>query len=53
MDEDIRRAIIDGTDTGGLFALAQKKGLQTLTQDGREKVRAGLVAPEELLKAIA
>lgn len=52
-DEEMRRMIIEGASAQQLFASVQKKGFRTLQEDGIEKVRAGLVAPEELLKAIA
>ncbi|MBI4224989.1 MAG: type II/IV secretion system protein [Candidatus Sungbacteria bacterium] len=52
-DEEIRRMIIEGASPQQLFAAAQRKGFRTLHEDGIEKVRAGLITPEELLKAIA
>ena len=50
VDEDIRSAILRGSDASGLHALAIKKGMYTLYDDGLRKVAAGITSLDEVLR---
>ncbi len=47
-DEEIAAAIRRGADQGELFRLARAAGFRTMSEDGVEKVRAGLTTREEV-----
>ena len=50
IDEDIRSAILRGSDASSLHALAIKKGMYTLYDDGLRKVAAGITSLDEVLR---
>lgn len=50
LDDEIRTMILQKPDTGALRALARKKGLRLLREDGWDKVLQGLTTVEELFR---
>lgn len=50
MDDEIRHRIMDRPDIAQLRALARKKGMRPLRDDGWRKVLAGLTSVEELFR---
>ncbi|MEO7392689.1 MAG: ATPase, T2SS/T4P/T4SS family [Ramlibacter sp.] len=50
LDDQMRRAILDGKDESELHALAARTGMLTLYEDGLRKVAAGATCLEELLR---
>lgn len=52
VERDIRRAIMNRTSTLELREIATKHGMRTLWQDGMEKLRQGLIAPEEAARVL-
>ena len=50
IDEQMRKAILEGSDESELHALAARTGMLTLYEDGLRKVAAGTTCMEELLR---
>ena len=50
VDEEIRRAITSGADSETIKAIAVKKGMKTLLENGLEKVRQGITTLEEVMR---
>ena len=50
MDDEIRRLIVNGADSGSIFSKAQSLGMRTLRQDGLQKVLAGQTTFEEVMR---
>ena len=50
MDDEIRHRVMDRPDIAQLRALARKKGMKPLREDGWRKVLAGLTSVEELFR---
>ncbi|WP_460509693.1 type II secretion system ATPase GspE [Hydrogenophaga soli] len=50
LDDDLRRAILDGADAGTLHAKAQTSGMLSLYEDGLRKVAAGETSLDEVLR---
>ncbi|MBR6975813.1 MAG: type II secretion system protein GspE, partial [Ottowia sp.] len=50
IDEEIRSAILRGSDASSLHTLAIKKGMYTLYDDGLRKVAAGITSLDEVLR---
>ncbi len=50
IDEQMRKAILEGSDESELHALAARTGMLTLYEDGLRKVAAGATCMEELLR---
>lgn len=50
IDEELRSAILRGSDASSLHALAIKKGMYTLYDDGLRKVAAGITSLDEVLR---
>jgi general secretion pathway protein E len=50
LDDDLRRAIIDGRDANVLNALATERGMLSLFEDGLRKVAAGVTTLDELAR---
>ncbi len=50
IDEEMRSAILRGSDAGSLHALAIKKGMHTLYDDGLRKVAVGITSLDEVLR---
>ena len=51
VDQELQRMILNNASAGEIEAVAQKKGLKTLREDGLKKVYAGVTTPEEVLRA--
>ena len=51
-DEALRELIYDGTRSAALRAAAMQQGLISLARDGIEKVRAGIISIEEVLRTV-
>lgn len=52
VERDIRRAIMERTGSSQLRDIAIQQGMRTLWQDGLEKLRQGLIAPEEVARVL-
>lgn len=50
IDEQMRKAILEGKDESELHALAARTGMLTLYEDGLRKVASGVTCLEELLR---
>ncbi|MDP8215229.1 MAG: type II secretion system ATPase GspE [Candidatus Euphemobacter frigidus] len=50
VDEDIRRMILERTNTGEIKKVALKKGMLTLRMDGARKVVEGITTIEEVIR---
>lgn len=50
VDEELRRAFLQGASDEELKRLAMQNGMQTIEQDGLQKARAGLTSLEEVLR---
>jgi len=50
LDDEIQRAILDGSDANQLRELARAKGMATLYEDGMRKVREGHTSIDEVLR---
>ena len=50
LDADMHEAIVGGADATSLHALARRKGMYTLFEDGLRKVAAGVTSMEELMR---
>ena len=50
VDEEIRRAITSEADSETIKAIAVKKGMKTLLENGLEKVRQGITTLEEVMR---
>ena len=50
LDDDIQRAILDGSDANKLREIARAKGMATLYEDGMRKVLAGQTSIDEVLR---
>ncbi len=49
VDDDIRRAIIEGKSAAEIKAMARKKGMKTLREDGIKKALSGITTLEEVM----
>ncbi len=52
MNDDFRQLISEGYQESKLFEMARLGGLQTLLEDGLEKVRRGITTLDELLRVV-
>ncbi len=52
IDEDIRDAILTGKSHNDLMALARSKGMQTLEENAKQKVRDGITSIEEVHRVL-
>ncbi|PXF59751.1 MAG: type II secretion system protein GspE [Deltaproteobacteria bacterium] len=50
VDDEIRRLIVKGADSGSILSKARSLGLRTLRQDGLQKVLAGQTTFEEVMR---
>jgi general secretion pathway protein E len=50
IDEDIRKLILQASDSNQVRELARKNGMRTLLEDGAGKVKAGLTTLSEVLR---
>ena len=50
IDDEIQRAILDGSDANQLREVARAKGMATLYEDGMRKVLAGQTSIDEVLR---
>lgn len=50
VDDDIRRQIVQGADSGSILSRARSLGMRTLRQDGLQKVLAGQTTFEEVMR---
>ena len=50
LDDDIQRAILDGSDANQLREVARAKGMATLYEDGMRKVLVGQTSIDEVLR---
>ena len=50
VDEDIRRMVLERTNTGEIKKAALKKGMLTLRMDGARKVVEGITTIEEVIR---
>ncbi len=50
MDDEIRRLIVKGADSGSILSKARSLGMRTLRQDGLQKVLAGQTTFEEVMR---
>lgn len=50
VDDDIRRLIVKGADSGSILSMARSLGMRTLRQDGLQKVLAGQTTFEEVMR---
>jgi general secretion pathway protein E len=50
LDDEIQRAILDGSDANQLREVARAKGMATLYEDGMRKVLAGQTSLDEVLR---
>ena len=50
LDDEIQRAILDGSDANQLREIARAKGMATLYEDGMRKVLAGQTSIDEVLR---
>jgi general secretion pathway protein E len=50
LDDQVRRAILDGSDANALNAIAARAGMLSLYEDGLRKVVAGKTSLDELLR---
>jgi general secretion pathway protein E len=50
LDDEIQRAILDGSDANQLREVARAKGMATLYEDGMRKVLAGQTSIDEVLR---
>ncbi len=50
IDETIRKLILSDADARTLQQAARQQGMRTLTEDGWDKVRAGITTVAELLR---
>ncbi|MBI4365969.1 MAG: type II/IV secretion system protein [Deltaproteobacteria bacterium] len=52
IDEEIQRLILKGAAAGEIKKAAIQQGRQTLWDDGREKIIAGLTTPDEVMRVV-
>jgi len=50
VDDEIRRLIVKGADSGSILSKAKSLGMRTLRQDGLQKVLAGQTTFEEVMR---
>ena len=50
IDDDIRALIMKETDSNTIKAMAVKRGMKTLRQDGAGKVMAGITTVDEVIR---
>ena len=50
MDDELRREIMRRADSNALRAIARRRGLRSLKEDGWLKVKAGVTTPEEVFR---
>jgi len=50
VDEDIRRMILQRTNTGEIKKVALEKGMLTLRMSGAQKVAEGITTVEEVIR---
>ena len=50
VDDEIRRLIVKGADSGSILSKARSLGMRTLRQDGLQKVLAGQTTFEEVMR---
>ena len=48
VDDDIRRAISQKASSGEIAAIAQRKGMRPIMDDGMEKVKLGITTEAEV-----
>ena len=53
LTDEMRKEIVHGVEIEELRALAKKAGLQTMREDGREKVLAGETTWEEVRRMLS
>ncbi len=49
---EMRSAIARGAEHGEIMAAARRQGMQTMLEDGRNKILRGLTTPEEVIRAV-
>ncbi|MEM4407256.1 MAG: GspE/PulE family protein [Candidatus Caldarchaeum sp.] len=49
---EMRSAIARGAEHGEIMAAARRQGMQTMLEDGRNKILQGLTTPEEVIRAV-
>ncbi len=52
MSDKLRSAIIQQPKLSEISAFAQEEGMQSLVQDGLDKLRAGIISFEEMIRAL-
>ena len=50
VDDDIRRVILQGSDSSTIRAVADKKGMKGMKADGADKIVKGITSVEEVLR---
>ena len=50
VDDDIRRVILQGSDSSSIRAVADKKGMKGMKADGADKIMQGITSVEEVLR---
>ena len=50
IDKDVRKLILEGSDSDEIKEFTVKRGMRTLKMDGAEKVKMGITTPEEVLR---
>lgn len=53
INEEIRRLIMDGADTDKIYEKAREQGLKLIVEDGLDKMRAGIISLDELIRVTA
>ncbi len=53
IDEEIRRMIIEKVPSSDMLTRIKERGTKTLREEGVEKIYAGVITPEDALKAIS
>lgn len=48
--DEIRKMIMEGAPAGNIKLIAMKRGMQSLRQDGFQKVLQGITTPEEIMR---
>jgi type II secretory ATPase GspE/PulE/Tfp pilus assembly ATPase PilB-like protein len=49
-NEELRKLIMSGADAGDLTACARRHGMQSLREDGWEKVERGVTTVDEVIR---
>ena len=52
LNEQMRRAILEGTGTDAMRQMAADNQMQTLWQDGMTKVKMGITTPSEVIRNV-